>query len=82
MSSILKIKNKGNLNMTNKEKSLLFEYRYKKLCRIENEKVESYNNLLMHMDNYGLLSCHLYDVIYEQCFKSVMRDIFELLKLK
>ena len=82
MSSILKIKNKGDLNMTNKEKSLLFEYRYKKLCRIENEKVESYNNLLMHMDNHGLLSCHLYDVIYEQCFKSVMRDIFELLKLK
>lgn len=68
--------------MTKKEKLLLFEYRYQKLCRVENDKVESYNNLLMHMDNHGLLSCHLYNVIYEQCFKSVMRDIFELLKLK
>lgn len=68
--------------MTKKEKLLLCEYRYNKLCRVENDKVESYNQLCMHMDNHGLLSCHLYDVIYEQCFKSVMRDIFELLKLK
>lgn len=68
--------------MTKKEKALLFEYRYKKLCRVENDKIESYNQLSKYIDNHGLLSCHLYNVIYEQCFKSVMRDIFELLKLK
>lgn len=67
--------------MTDKEKLLLKEYRYNKLCRIENNKVQSYNQLSKYMDNHGLLSCHLYDVVYEQCFKSVMRDIFELLNL-
>lgn len=67
--------------MTKKEKLLLREYRYNKLCRIENDKTESYNQLCKHIDNHGLLSCHLYDVVYEQCFKSVMLDIFELLKI-
>lgn len=67
--------------MTDNEITLLWEYRYNKLCRLENNAVSSRNLLDRYMDNHGLISCHLYDVVYIECFRHVMAEIFELLKI-
>lgn len=68
--------------MTEKEKDLLCEYRYNKLCQLENNSVDSYNVLVRDLDNRSALNYHFYDVVYLECFKNIMCDIFELLKLK
>lgn len=67
--------------MTEKEKLKLIEYRYVKLCRIECDIAHSYNNLMRFTDNKNTLTGHMYNVVYMDCFKSVMNDVFELLKI-
>ena len=66
--------------MTKKELEKLIEYRYSKLCRLEYNSncsratLERYNGF----DNSELLTNHLYDVIYKECFKNLMNEVFEL----
>lgn len=69
--------------MNKKEKFLLREYRYNKLCRLENNEILSRNILLQYdnIDNRVLLTNHSYDSMYLSIFKDIMNEIFELLKL-
>lgn len=70
--------------MTKKEKLLLWEYRYNKLCRLESNETLSRNILLQYdnnIDNHVLLTNHSYDSMYLSIFKDIMSEIFELLKL-
>lgn len=69
--------------MNKKEKLLLREYRYNKLCRLENNEILSRNILLQYdnIDNRVLLTNHSYDSMYLSIFKDIMNEIFELLKL-
>lgn len=67
--------------MTEREINKLIEYRYAKLCRLEYKSSSSRDSLERYngCDNSELLTNHLYDVIYKECFKNLISEIFELL---
>jgi hypothetical protein len=67
--------------MTEKEKLKLIEYRYSKMCRLECDVSNSFNLLFRYMDNKNTLTSHFYNVVYFECFKSVMADVFDLLNV-
>lgn len=73
--------NRGVNSLTDMEILKLQEYRYSKLCRLECKTADSYNLLFRYMDNKNTLSGHIYNVVYLDCFKSIMRDVFELLEI-
>jgi hypothetical protein len=69
--------------MTKRQKELLFEYRYNKLDALDNDAIDSCNDLLRHNgahDDYFILK-HFTNVIYRRAFSEIMKEVFELLKL-